>query len=68
MKLIPNWRRAWRMASVQVAALAIGFGMLPPDLQVAMLSAIGVSQDRIPSVLGAVFLMLRMIDQPKARQ
>ena len=33
MKLIPNWRRAWRMMSVQVAGLAVAWGLLPPDQQ-----------------------------------
>ena len=28
MKLIDNWKKAWRMASVQVAAGAIAFGAL----------------------------------------
>ena len=30
-KLIPNWRRAWRMFSVQVAAVAVAWGAMPPD-------------------------------------
>ena len=31
MKLIPDWRQAWRMFSVQVAGLAIVWGALPVD-------------------------------------
>lgn len=67
-KLIPNWRRAWRMASVRVAVVAVGWGLLPPEAQVAMLSAVGVPAERIPAVLGALFLALRLIDQPKTRE
>lgn len=66
-RLIPNWRRSWRMASVQVATLALGWGLLPPDTQAQMLAAVGVPAERIPAVLGALFLMLRLIDQPKTR-
>lgn len=67
-RLIPNWRRAWRMASVQLATLALGWGLLPPDTQAAMLAAIGVPAERVPAVLGAIFLLLRLVDQPKVRQ
>lgn len=67
-RLIPNWRKAWRMASVQVATLALGWGLLPPDTQAAMLAAVGVPAERIPAVLGALFLALRLIDQPKTRE
>lgn len=68
MKLIPNWRRAWRMASVQIATLAVGWGLLPPDTQAALLAAIGVPAERVPAVLGAIFLLLRLVDQPKVRE
>ncbi len=67
MKLIPNWRRAWRMATVRIAMLAVGWGLLPPESQAAMLDAIGVPAERIPAVLGAIFLVFRLIDQPKVR-
>jgi hypothetical protein len=67
MKLIPNWKRAWRMATVRIAMLAVGWGLLPPESQAAMLDAIGVPAERIPAVLGAMFLVFRLIDQPKVR-
>ena len=67
-RLIPNWRKAWRMASVRVAVLAVAWGLLPPETQVAMLAAVGVPAERIPAVLGALFLALRLIDQPKTRE
>ena len=35
MKLIPNWKRAHRMLSVQVASIAVLFGSLPADQQAA---------------------------------
>lgn len=37
MKLIPEWRKAWRMVSVQAMTLAVAaqgaWGMLPTELQ-----------------------------------
>ena len=67
-RLIPNWRRAWRMATVRIAMLAVGWGLLPPESQAAMLDAIGVPAERIPAVLGAIFLLFRLIDQPEVRE
>lgn len=66
-KLIPNWRRAWRMLSVQVAALAVAWGAMPAETQAAVLEALGIGPERVPAVLGALILLARLIDQPKAR-
>lgn len=63
--LIPNARRAWRMLSVQVAALAVVFGSLPPDQQTAILSWLGLAPERIPAVLGVLFIITRLVNQPK---
>ena len=52
---------------MQVAAVALGWGLLPPETQAAILGAVGVPAERIPAVLGALFLALRLIDQPKTR-
>lgn len=67
MLLIPNWRRAWRMASVQVAAAAVAWGALAPDVQASILSAVGVPAERVPAILGLLLLVARLIDQPKTR-
>lgn len=66
--LIPNWRKAWRMASMQAAGVALGWGLLPPDTQATLLAAVGIPAERIPAVLGVLFLALRLIDQPKTRE
>jgi hypothetical protein len=66
VKLIPNWRRAWRMASVQFAAVAVAWGSLPTETQTSILSAIGMPAERVPAVLGLLILAGRLIDQPKA--
>ena len=65
MKVIPNASRAWRMWSMRVAALAVVFGSLPPDQQAAILSWLGIAPERIPAVLGALFMVTRLVKQPK---
>lgn len=62
--LIVDWRRAWRMLSVQAAALACTIGLLPPDQQAALLAAVGVPPERLPLVLGLLFLAARLLNQP----
>ncbi len=65
MKLIPNAGKAWRLLSVQIAALAVIFGSLPPDQQTAILQWLGLAPERIPAVLGALFIVTRLVSQPK---
>lgn len=65
--LIPEARSAWRMASVQIATLAIVFGALPADQQAAILGLVGVSPERIPACLGLALILARLIDQPRLR-
>jgi hypothetical protein len=64
MKLIPNWRSAGRMLSVQIAALAVLFAALPVDQQTAILALLGLAPERIPGVLGLAIIVARLIDQP----
>ena len=62
--LIPNWRRAWRMLSVQAAAVAVTVGLLPPDQQAAVLAAVGIPPERLPLAVGLLFIAARLIGQP----
>jgi hypothetical protein len=55
------------MLSVQIATLALAWGLLPPDQHAAMLALIGIGPERVPAVLGLLFLLGRLIDQPKTR-
>lgn len=64
MKLIPNAAQAWRMFSVQIAALAVVFGTLPADQQSAILALIGIGPERIPALLGLGVIVARLISQP----
>jgi hypothetical protein len=68
MTLIPNWRKAWRMASVQVAAAAVAWGALDPALQASLLAAVGVPAERVPAILGLALLLARLVDQPRTRE
>lgn len=61
--LIVDWRRAWRMLSVQAAAIAVTIGLLPSDQQAAILAALGVPAERLPLALGLLFLAARLLHQ-----
>ena len=64
-KPIPEWRRAWRYASVQIGSAAALFGLLPADQQGAMLQAVGLRADQLPLVMGLAFLAARLWRQPE---
>lgn len=67
MKLIDNWRRAWRFLSVQAAALAVVLGSLPVETQASVMGVFGVGPERMPAALGFLMIVARLIDQAKAR-
>lgn len=68
MNLIPNWRKAWRMFSVQAQSLALAcipaWQAVPEDIRTAV-------PRWLPLVLLGVILVGgivgRLIDQPKTR-
>lgn len=60
---IPNWREAWRYASVQVASAAAFFGLLPADQQAALLDLVGLGPERLPLVLGLLFIFARLLQR-----
>ena len=66
-RIIPNWRRAWRMASVRVGALAVAWGLTPPEQQEALLAWVGLAPERVPAVLGLLFIAGRLLSQPATR-
>lgn len=63
---IPDWRDAWRFASVQVAAGAALIGLLAPDQLAALLDWIGIGADRAPLVLGVAFLLARVFKRSES--
>jgi hypothetical protein len=56
------------MLSMQVAALAVIFGSLPPDQQTAILQWLGLAPERIPAVLGVLFMVTRLVRQPRVNR
>lgn len=68
MKLIPQWRRAWRMFSVQVSAVIVAWVALPVEQQEALAGLVGITPDAVPGVLAAIAILGRMVDQPKVRE
>lgn len=63
MKLIDDWRRAWRYLSVQIAGLAVVWGALPPDQQAALLGLFGIGPERVPLVIGLAVIVARLLNQ-----
>ena len=67
MSLIPNWRAAWRLFSIQAAALLVLWASLPADQQSAILSLIPwISADKVPGVLGVLVIVGRLVKQGDA--
>ena len=68
MRLIPNWRRAWRMFSVQAQATATailgGWAALPEKWQDQMPAWVPVTLACVVLVFGIVG---RLVEQPKTR-
>lgn len=69
MNLIPNWRRAWRMFSVQSMALAAAiqgtWPLLPDDLKATLPTTL-VHWVSVGLLLAGI--AGRLIDQPKAKE
>jgi hypothetical protein len=64
MSLIPQWRRAWRMFSVQASAVILAWVALPEARQVALAGLVGIAPDDVPGVLAALAILGRVVDQP----
>lgn len=65
MRLIDNAKQAWKLFSVQVAGVAVAWAMLPSEQQEAILSIVGISQERVTAVIGVLFILARIIKQGK---
>lgn len=69
MRLIPNWRKAWRMFSVQAQAAAVAllgtWQALPDDLRARVPEGVALGVVGALLVLGIVG---RLIDQPKVQE
>ncbi len=69
MRLIPEWKKAYRMLSVQFAALAVLWLALPEAQQVKILTLLPwVSADQVAGLLILLGIVGRLVSQPKVRQ
>ena len=59
-----DWRNAASMWSVRIAGLATVFGLLPVDQQSAILEALNIPANRVPAVMGLLFIVARLWAQP----
>ena len=68
MKLIPNWRKAWRMFSVQAQALAVAvigaWQVIPDDIRAVVPSW---ASGGLLALLLALGIAGRLIDQPSVK-
>jgi hypothetical protein len=68
MKMIPEARRAWRMLSVQMAALLVAWSATPEPQQAALLKLLGVGHDTITGTLAALAILGRLVYQPRVHE
>ena len=64
---IENIKQAPKLLSVQIAAVSVALGSIPPEVQASMLDAVGVPASRVPAILGILMLLARLVAQPHAR-
>jgi hypothetical protein len=67
VNLIPEWRKAWRMLSVQIGALAVLWVALPATTQAAVLDLLGIDAQHLPGLVGLAVILGRLIAQPAVR-
>jgi DNA-directed RNA polymerase subunit H (RpoH/RPB5) len=64
MSIIPGWRSAWRLLSVQVGALAVIWIALPSETQSAVLNILHIDKSYLPGIVGVAVIVARLIAQP----
>lgn len=65
MKLIDEWKGAWRLFTVQIGGLAVAWSALPAETQAATLKVVGLTEAQLPGVLGIMVIVARVLAQPK---
>lgn len=73
MKLIAEWKKAWRMLSVQLSALGAAVSaawvLLPHETQESILSVMGVTEPGVIAMVGFVAVVYsRIVYQPKLHE
>lgn len=66
--LVPEWKQAWRMLSVNIASIGVvmsaAWMALPQDRQTEILTYIGVPQGAVPLALFVAVIVGRLVNQP----
>lgn len=67
--LVDDWPRALKWLSVQFSLLLVAFPTLPQEWQAAIILAVvtplGLSAAQLPMLLGAVYLVIRLVRQSR---
>ena len=66
--MIPDWRKAWRLLSVQIGALAVLWIALPESTQEAILKVLHIDRDYLPGIVGLAVIVGRLVAQPGIRK
>lgn len=62
-RVVSDWKRSWRWLSMQIGAVCVLYGQLSPDQQLATLQTVGLRPDQLPAVIGAAFMVGRLLQQ-----
>lgn len=62
-RVVDDWKKSWRWLSMQIGAACVLYGTLPEAQQVAILAAVGLRPDQLPLVIGAAFMLGRLLQQ-----
>lgn len=62
LKLVEDWRQAWKWLSVQLSAGIVLWLSLPPDTQASIVGGL-FPPERVPLVLAVLVVVGRLIQQ-----
>lgn len=65
MKLVENWKDAWKWLSVHFASLLIIWTMTSPEDQAVLLSLLGWAPETVTRLLAVATLAGRLVGQTK---
>jgi hypothetical protein len=61
--LIADWRESWKWLSVQISTLLIIWASLPEAQQSAILSLVGLDQNKLVGLMGVAIIIGRLVAQ-----
>lgn len=66
--LIADWRDSWKWLSVQISTLLIIWASLPEAQQAAVLSLVGLDQNKLVGLMGVAIIFGRLVAQNRKAQ